>query len=266
MRLTQAGTRQDDKTDPAPTPGTSSTLPAIGIVGGIGPEATIDYYRALLAGYARRVPDGSTPTITIQSIDLQRGLRFLDAGDLEGLTTYLVDAVAALARAGAGFALLSANSPHVVFDELARRVSIPLISIVEATYAAVRAAGCRRLALLGTRFTMEGSFYPEVFGRAGLELAVPEPDERQWLHEKYLGELVPGNFLAETRAGVLELIERLQTRTKVDGVLLAGTELPLLLRQEAHHGVPLFDTARIHVERALDVLLEGRSPSAAGTQ
>jgi len=189
--------------------GASSTLPVIGIVGGIGPESTIDYYRALLAGYARRVPDGSAPTMTIQSIDLQRGLTFLDAGDLEGLTTYLVDAVTALARAGAGFALLSANSPHVVFDELARRVSIPLLSIVEATCAAVRAAGRRRLALLGTRFTMEGSFYPEVFGRAGLELAVPEPDERQWLHEKYLGELVPGNFLPETRAGVLELIDRL---------------------------------------------------------
>jgi aspartate racemase len=239
----------------------SSALPVIGIVGGIGPEATIDYYRALLAGYARRVADGSTPTITIQSIDLQRGLAFLDAGDLEGLTTYLVDAVAALARAGAGFALLSANSPHVVFDQLASRVSIPLLSIVEATCTAVRAAGCRRLALLGTRFTMEGSFYPQVFGRAGLELAVPEPEERQWLHEKYLGELVPGNFLPATRAGVLALIDRLHASAKVDGVVLAGTELPLLLRQEVHHGVPLFDTARIHVEGALDVLLAGRSPS-----
>ncbi|HVT60672.1 MAG TPA: amino acid racemase [Thermoanaerobaculia bacterium] len=246
--------------------GASSTLPAIGIVGGIGPEATVSYYRALLAGYARRVPDGSTPTITIQSIDLQRGLTFLDAGDLEGLTGYLEDAVAALARSGAGFALLSANSPHIFFDELARRVSIPLLSIVEATCGVVRAAGCGRLALLGTRRTMEGSFYPEVFGRADLELAVPEPDERQWLHEKYLGELVPGNFLPETRAAVLELIDRLHARAQVDGVLLAGTELPLLVRQEAHHGVPLFDTARIHVERALDVLLEGQSPSAAGTQ
>lgn len=226
-----------------------------GIIGGIAPESTVDYYRSIVAGFRARNPDGSYPSIVIDSIDLQRMLR-LAATDLPALTDYLAAEVARLARAGADFALLASNTPHIVFDELERRSPISLVSIVAAACEAARRLGLRRLGLLGTRFTMEGRFYPDAFSRAGIELVPPQPEERALVHERYMGELVKGVFSAETRAELLGVVERLRRRDGVDGVVLAGTELPLLLR-DVDAGVPLLDTTRIHVDAVVERLLAG---------
>src|SRR5215470_1114706 len=110
----------------------------IGMIGGIGPESTIDYYRLLLDAYRQRVPDGSAPSIIINSIDVNKALAMLDAGELQKLIDYLAPEIERLARAGADFAFLSANTPHIVFDELQRRSPIPLVSIVEATCTAAK--------------------------------------------------------------------------------------------------------------------------------
>jgi aspartate racemase len=134
-----------------------------GIVGGIGPESTIAYYRTLVAEYRRRVQDGSYPPLLINSIDLTRMIGLIGAGKLETVAEYLAGEVARLARAGADFAVFASNTPHIVFDDVRRRVTIPLLSIVEAAADVARALGRRRVGLLGTRFTMEGSFYPSVF-------------------------------------------------------------------------------------------------------
>ncbi len=225
-----------------------------GLVGGIAPESTVDYYRSIIAGYRERRPDGSYPSVIIDSIDMQRMLG-LAAADLRGLAEYLGAEVDRLARAGADFALLASNTPHIVFDELARRSPIPLVSIVEASCDAARRAGLHRLALLGTRFTMEGRFYPEVFARAGIALVLPQPDERMLVHERYMGELVKGVFSPQTRGELLSLVERMERRDQIDGVLLAGTELPLILRG-VDAGVPLLDTTRIHVDAVVDRLVD----------
>ena len=230
-------------------------MKTMGMVGGIGPESTIDYYQSLVARYRDRVRDGSYPAIVINCVNLQRLVDGFNAGDLAGVASYLVDAVETLARAGADFGLLSANTPHIVFEEVSRRSRIPLISIVEAACDAAQAMHLERLALFGTRFTMQGRFYPEVFSRAGIALVVPQPDEQAFIHEKYMGELIPGVFTPETRAALLAIVDRLRERDGIDGVILGGTELPLLLRQDSHHGIPFLDTTRIHVERAIDELL-----------
>jgi len=230
-------------------------MKTLGMVGGIGPESTIDYYHSLVARYRDRVQDGSYPSIIINSVNLQRLVDGFNAGDLTGVAAYLVDAVETLARAGADFGLMSANTPHIVFDEVSRRSRIPLISIVEAACEAAKATHRKRLALFGTRFTMQGRFYPEVFARAGIALVVPEPSEQNFVHEKYMGELLLGVFRDETRAGLLAIVDQLRERDGIDGVLLGGTELPLILRQDSHHGIPFLDTTKIHVERAIDELL-----------
>jgi len=227
----------------------------LGMVGGIGPESTIDYYRTLVTRYRERVRDGSYPSIIINSVDLKRLVDGVTAGDLAGIATYLVDAVETLARAGADFGLLAANTPHVVFEEVRQRSTIPLLSIVEAACDAAKATHRKRLALFGTRFTMQGRFYPEVFERAGIALVVPESSEQTFIHSKYMDELLHGVFLPETRAALLAIVDRLQERDGIDGLILGGTELPLILRQDSHHGVPFLDTTKIHVERALDELL-----------
>jgi aspartate racemase len=107
----------------------------------------------------------------------------------------------------------------------------------------------------GTRFTMQGTFYSKVFSREGIDLIVPELDDQEYIHAKYMNELVPGEFLPETRTGLLAVVDRLKTARGIDGVILAGTELPLILRDSAHNGIPLIDTMRIHAEAAVAEML-----------
>ena len=231
-------------------------MKTLGVVGGIAPASTIEYYRMLVAGYQARRPDGSQPPVIINSIDMQTMLRLIAADALDEVTAYLAAEVAKLARAGAEIGLLASNTPHIVFDRLARASAIPLISIVEAAYQAARSQRLTRVGLLGTRFTMQSTMYPSLFTRHGIAVVVPDALDQEYVHAKYMGELVRGEYLAETRAGVVAVIDRLRSTHGIDGVILGGTELPLLLRDAGGVGVPLLDTGRIHVEAALDQMLE----------
>src|SRR6516162_7442289 len=114
----------------------------------------------------------------------------MDANDLNGRANYLREAIDKLARSGADFGIISANTPHIVFDDIAPRSPIPLISIVEATCAAAKAQNLKRLALFGTRYTMQANFYPNAFAREGIELLVPDSHDQDYIHEKYFSELV----------------------------------------------------------------------------
>src|SRR6266852_7427117 len=124
----------------------------LGMIGGLGPESTLEYYRSILELYRERQRDGSYPQFIINSVDLKKGLDFMAANDLAGMANYLLEEIGKLARAGANFGLISANTPHIVFDELASKAPIPLLSIIETTCAAAKARKFKRLALLGTRF------------------------------------------------------------------------------------------------------------------
>lgn len=230
-------------------------MKTLGIIGGVGPESTIEYYGHIIALYRERQPDGSYPQFIINSIDLKKGIDFITANDLAGMAGYLLEEIGKLARAGANFGLIAANTPHIVFDEIQPRSPIPLISIVEATCAAAKMRGFSKLALLGTKFTMRADFYPKVFSREGIELVVPDLQDQEYIHDKYMNELVSGKFLPETRAGLLAIVDRLKDKIDVDGVILAGTELPLILRDDSHNGIPFLDTTKIHTEAAVTEML-----------
>ena len=230
-------------------------MKTVGIIGGTAPESTIEYYRLIVASYREQKQDGSYPPILINSIDMKRMLDLIGADRLAEVTRYLLDEIKKLARAGADFGLLASNTPHIVFDDLQRQSPIPLISIVEAACEAARALGLRKVGLLGTRFTMQGRFYPEVFSRRGIALSVPTPDDQAYIHDKYMGELVNGVFLPETRAQLLTIVDRLKKKEGIQGLILGGTELPLILRDVADRGIPFLDTTRIHVERAVAQML-----------
>src|ERR1044072_5475833 len=122
-------------------------MKTLGIIGGLGPESTIDYYGRIITLYRQRTGDGSYPQFIINSINLKKRLDFMDADSLTGMADFLVEEIGNLARAGATFGLISANTPHVVFDEVASKAPIPLISIVEATYAVAKVRNLKRLAL-----------------------------------------------------------------------------------------------------------------------
>jgi aspartate racemase len=188
----------------------------VGIVGGIGPEATIDYYRMLLAAFKER------------GVDDYRSV--------------LINSIAA-------------NTAHIVFDEIQALSTIPLVSIVVAACDAAKEMNLHRVGLLGTKFTMQGTFFPEHFDKHGIEIVVPDAADMEYVHTKYLGELVPGVFLDETRAGIIAVLDRLRQKQKIDGVILAGTELPLLLRG-VEYDLPLLDTARIHIDAVVRRAIE----------
>jgi len=225
-----------------------------GMIGGLGPESTIDYYRSLLARYRERKPDSGYPQILINSLDLDKGIAMLDAGRLDALADYLASGLEALVRGGADFAFMAANTPHLVFDELQRRSPIQLISIVRATVERARALGLQKVGLFGTGFTMRASFYPAEFQRAGIELVIPSESERQQIHRVYIGELLKNQFLPQSREAILGIARRMKADEGLEAIILAGTELPLLVRGTGAD-IEWLDTTAIHVDAVVEELL-----------
>lgn len=231
----------------------------VGLVGGLGPESTIDYYRRILEAWAREDP-GTMPSIVIDSLDVQRALRLV-ATDRPALVEYLLGSLKRLAGAGADFIAMTANTPHIVFDELASRTSVPLLSIVEVCAREAQRRGLRRLLLLGTRFTMEASFFPDVFARHDITVITPSETDRTWVHARYVGELLQGDFRDATRRQLVALVERIRDEQRVDGVILGGTELPLLLTTPDVAGLPTLDTTALHVDAIVARLRAGAGPA-----
>jgi len=230
-------------------------MKTLGLIGGIGPESTVEYYRYIIAGYREQKPDSGYPAILVNSVNLAQLIEWMNEDNLEKVIEYLVLEVERLAKAGVDFGAFASNTPHIVFDEIQRQSRIPLISIVEATCERVQALGFKKVALFGTRFTMQGRFYPEVFSRAGITLVVPESEEQTYIHDKYFGELLNNIFLPETGQALLAIAEELRVRHGIEGLILGGTELPLILRDDEHNGVRLLDTTRIHCDRIVRELV-----------
>lgn len=226
-------------------------MKTLGMIGGVGPESTIDYYKLIIAAYRERNPDGSYPPIIINSVNLKEMVDLLEAHNLAGLASRTAVEVQKLANAGADFAILTSNTPHIVFDEIARQCSIPLISIVEATCNAAAAMHLRKLGLFGSRFTMQARFYPDTFSKKGMTLAVPTPNEQTYIHDRYMNELVNGIVRDETRDAFLRIVERMKREDQIEALILGGTELPLLLRDVRDAGIPFLDTTRIHVDAVM---------------
>ncbi len=226
------------------------------MIGGLGPESTVDYYRFIIARYRSRKPDEGYPHLIVNSsLDVDHGIALLNGARLDDLTDYLTAGVELLTRAGADFGFIAANTPHIVFEEVQRRSRIPLVSIVRAASAHAKALGVKRLGLFGTSFTMRARFYLEEFERAGIALVRPKEPEQEIIHTRYIDELLNGRFLPETATEILRIAQRMIDEEGVEALVLAGTELPLLLRSSAAPGVRFLDTTVIHVDAIVDELL-----------
>ena len=230
-----------------------------GLVGGLGPESTIDYYRRILEAW-RLHDSSSSPSLVIDSLDVQRGLRLV-ASDRAAFADYLLQIDSPPCRSCVEFVAITANTPHLVFDELAEHSPVPLISIVEVCAAAARQLRLDRVLLLGTRFTMEAPFYSEVCARLGVTVVVPEEVERIWIHEYYVTELLHGQFRDDSRARFVSLVERWRDEQGIEGVILGGTELPLLLPGAEIARATVLDTTALHVAAIVERLRHDDSRS-----
>ena len=226
----------------------------LGLVGGMGPESTIPYYRDIVYGVQERVGKDFFPDLTIESINVFDVLRLCGERKYDELTDYLFKAVKNLVRSGADFAVLSANTPHIVFDRLQELSPIPLISIIESTCKEAEKRKLRRAGLLGTIFTMREDFFKRPFLRKNIAIAVPTDMEMEYINQKISSELEHGIVKQETLECLQEIIIRMQTEENIEAVILGCTELPLLLNDRVSP-VPCLDTMQIHIQDIIHEIL-----------
>lgn len=227
----------------------------LGIIGGLGPESTIEYYREVIRAYRECIRDGSAPAFIVNSVDMKQVVDRVTANNIAGLADFLVTELKRLADAGADFAIISANTPHLAFDEVRRRSPIPLISIVEAAAEATKAKGLKKVGLFGTRFTMQARLFPDVFARYGIQIVIPKEEEQATIHDIYMNELVNGIVRDESRQRLLSIAERMKRDDTIEGLLLGGTELSLIIKSLDGSGLELLDTMKIQVEAAVKEML-----------
>lgn len=227
-------------------------MKTIGILGGLGPESTISYYAYITRKYYEMRGDYDYPEIIIYSLQFSKfiGRGYEAADDVRA-------AIERLAAAGADFVVAACNSIHIVYDDVSKQVPIPWISIIDVTAERIEKDGLSKVGLLGTVFTMGKGFYRKGLARHGIEAITPDPEAQKKINEIIYGELVRNVVTDGSRQYVLGCAEALK-REGAQGVVLACTELPFLIRQ-ADVDMPVFDTAALHAQKALDLALEQAS-------
>lgn len=226
----------------------------LGLIGGTGPESTIEYYRQIEYGVRQRM--GALPPLAIESLSVYEVLRFCEAENYGGLADYLVAGFGNLAAAGAEFGALTGLTPHVVFDEVAARSPIPLVSMVETSCEAALEAGYGRVALLGTYPTMSGAFFRDAFAGQGVDVVVPHEEEMHYIGDKIENELELGKVVPETQRRFVSIAKRLVREEGAQAIILGCTELPLILDENVL-GTPCLDVMKIHVDRLVSMIAEG---------
>ena len=226
----------------------------IGILGGMSPESTVAYYEHITRTYTERFGDYGYPEVLIYSVSFQPYVDWPNQDRWELVADGLSQAAQKLVAAGADVILIATNTMHLVFDEVQARVEVPMLSLLDATAEAIQGRGLNTVGLLGTRFTMEKSFYQDALARNGISILVPDADDRAYVNGVIYDELVAGQIRDESRAGYLAIIGKL-VEQGAQGIVLGCTEIPLLV-DEASAGVPLFDTTQIHAEAALNYAIE----------
>lgn len=220
----------------------------IGIVGGLGPEATIDYYQRIINAFKNGNSDLNYPEIIVYSVNMSEFIGLMRLKKYELATIYLLERIESLKMAGADFAVLSANTPHQLFDQLREKSTIPLISIVEATCDEAKTRGLKRAGLFGTEFTMEASFFSDVFKKQGIDVIMPDKHDKELINYKLFSEIELGIFKDETREILIGIIEKMVREQHIDSLILGCTEFPLILDKETYAGIPVLNTTKIHVE------------------
>ena len=228
----------------------------VGIVGGVGPASTLDYYREIISGFRRATGSKNYPKIVVNSVDMTEMLRFTDRRDFPGLTDFLLRAIGELAAAGADFALIASNTPHIVFDQVRERAPLPMISIVEATCARAASRSLKKLLLIGTGFTMANHFYQDALALRGIESFVPSKEGQALIQNIIFPELEDGIVRPEQKARLVGLCAGLIRDEEADGIILGCTELPLMIGDRDFE-VAVLDTTRIHIDAVVERLRVG---------
>ncbi len=228
----------------------------LGLIGGVGPESSVEYYRLIIKRFQEKLGTKDYPEMLINSINMTEMLGYVFTGQLDRLVDFLAERIKTLELSGVEFVAIASNTPHIVFDRLAATVNVPLLSIVEETCKKIRDNKMQRVGLFGTKSTMTNGFYNRVAERFGIDIVVPEVTKQDYIHEKYMGELVYNRILPDTKQQLIQIVNELREKESIRGLILGGTELPLILSQSDFNDFEIFDTTKIHVESIVDKMIE----------
>jgi aspartate racemase len=219
----------------------------LGLIGGIGPESTVAYYRKIIHGVQAHAGKENLPRLSIESLNAFTVFSLCRARAFDQLADYVLAAIRSLAAGGADMVALTGNTPNIVMDRLLPSSPLPIVSAVEATCQAAQERGAQRIGLLGTVFTMTNAFFKTPFEERGMQVVVPEEHQIARIQSRIEAELEHGIVKEDTRQEFVEIIQDLKQREGIDHVALACTELPLILG-DSNSPVPCLDTVEIHVE------------------
>jgi aspartate racemase len=220
----------------------------LGLIGGLGVGATVHYYEQLVKAHAAR---GCVPNIVMVHADMSRVLKDAGAGDTVHLADYLAQLISRMALAGAEVAAIPAVTPHICARELVNLSPLPLVNLVEAIAREIQSRGFRRVALFGTRFTIESKMFGQL---SGVDVVLPQQKEIDFIHETYLQIANSGRGSDGAFQGLRRVAVRLCERDQADGIILAGTDLSTVFN-EANTDFPHIDGARVHMNAIMRELL-----------
>lgn len=226
----------------------------IGILGGLSWPSTIDYYRSINELINQRLGGSEAGKIIIYSFNFGDIKDLTLNGDWASITTMVCDAARKLEKAGADCLLIGANTMHKIASEIRSAINIPIIHIAEVTAKAVQEQQVKKVALMGTKYTMELNFYPDALRQYGIETIIPDEEDRDFIHASIYNELSKGVLPDDMRERYVEIINRLMQKG-AEGVILGCTEIPLLIKQK-DSPIPVFETGLIHSTAAVDYVLE----------
>ena len=225
----------------------------IGLIGGLTYVSTIEYYRFLNEITNEKLGDAEAAIIIMYSVNFGEIKTLTEAEDWGNISKMMIDAAKKIENAGAACLLLGANTMHKIADEVQASIKIPIIHIAEAVAKVIHGNGLKKVGLLGTRYTMQLSFYSDHLSKYGIETIIPERDDVEFLNYTIYNEFSKNIFSAETKAAYLAIISKLKQRG-AEGIILGCTEIPTLIKQ-ADCDIPLFDTVKIHAEAAVEYVI-----------
>ncbi|MGD6942992.1 aspartate/glutamate racemase family protein [Cytobacillus gottheilii] len=229
-------------------------MKTIGLIGGLSWESTSEYYRIINTAVKNKLGGLHSAKCLIHSFNFEEIADMQRTGKWKEATESMVEAAVKLEQAGAEVIVICTNTMHKMAMEVQEAVSVPLIHIAESTAHAIKQQNLKKVALLGTAFTMEQPFYKDILSKHGIETIIPNEADRQMVHSVIFDELCQGRFLEDSRVKYQELISKLEAEG-AEGVILGCTEIPLLIKQE-HSSLPLLDTTYLHAMAAVEYAMD----------
>lgn len=227
-------------------------METIGLIGGMTPMSTMLYYQLLNEFASKKYSEKSSAKVLINSLNFAEISENQTNGRWDILNQMMYEAGESLQNAGARCILITANTMHLCIEAVRSAVDVPVIHIAEATADEINKKGVKKVALLGTKYTMEKTFYTDILTEKGIDTIIPKLEEREMVHEVIYKELAKGELNVNSKENYLTLIKKLIERG-ADGIILGCTEIPLLIKQ-SDVSVPVFNTTKIHAQAGFDFI------------